>query len=281
MIRLSSPYSGRYSCVEDFRRPGVPILRLSKWLIPVSASSTLSVATDFCMIPILFSKRTGLLPRPQGAFIGAALSAALSLSLAVASCLVVPESARAQNATVPVNQLMAPQALPDIALGSENAPITIVEYASMTCTHCAAFHATTFPELKTKYIDTGKVRFILREFPLDPLATAAFMLARCAGPDKREAMVDLLFAQQKNWAFVDKPIEELTNLLKQTGMSKESFEACLKDKDLFENVNKVRDQAAKQFDVNATPTFFINGRKQNGELSPQALDALLQPLLKG
>ncbi|WP_034996048.1 DsbA family protein [Beijerinckia mobilis] len=233
------------------------------------------------MIPILFSKRAGFLPHPRRALLGAALGAALSFTLTVASCLFVPDMARAQNATVPVNQLMAAQALPDIALGSENAPITIVEYASMTCTHCAAFHATTFPELKSKYIDTGKVRFILREFPLDPLATAAFMLARCAGPDKREAMVDLLFAQQKNWAFVDKPIEELANLLKQTGMSKDGFEACLKDKDLFENVNKVRNQAAKQFDVNATPTFFINGRKQNGELSPQALDALLQPLLKG
>ncbi len=273
--------SGRCSSVEDFRRPEVPILRLLKWLRPVSASSTLSVATDFCMIPILFSKRAGFLPHPRRALLGAALGAALSFTLTVASCLFVPDMARAQNATVPVNQLMAAQALPDIALGSENAPITIVEYASMTCTHCAAFHATTFPELKSKYIDTGKVRFILREFPLDPLATAAFMLARCAGPDKREAMVDLLFAQQKNWAFVDKPIEELANLLKQTGMSKDGFEACLKDKDLFENVNKVRNQAAKQFDVNATPTFFINGRKQNGELSPQALDALLQPLLKG
>ena len=96
---------------------------------------------------------------------------------------------------------MAGEALPDIALGSSDAPVTIIEYASMTCPHCAAFYANTFPDLKSKYIDTGKVRFIFREFPLDPLAAAAFMLARCAGDDKRNAIVDLLFAQQKNWAY--------------------------------------------------------------------------------
>ena len=109
---------------------------------------------------------------------------------------------------------MAGEALPDVALGASTAPVTIVEYASMTCAHCAAFYATTFPEIKSKYIDTGKVRFILREFPLDPLAAAGFMLARCAGDDKRNAIVDLLFAQQKNWAFTDKPLEALAALLK-------------------------------------------------------------------
>ena len=91
-------------------------------------------------------------------------------------------------------KLMASQALPDIVLGSKDAPVTVVEYASMTCPHCARFHQNTYPTLKSKYIDTGKVRFILREFPLDPLAAAGFMLARCAGSDeKRTAMIDLLF----------------------------------------------------------------------------------------
>lgn len=213
------------------------------------------------------------------AFSRRSLFTALALSLALAP--LAASHATAQGTSIPTDQLMAPQALPDIALGSEQAPITIVEYASMTCSHCAAFHAETYPVLKSKYIDTGKVRFILREFPLDPLATAGFMLARCAGPDKREAMVDLLFAQQKNWAFVDKPLEALAALVKQTGIGQDRFEACLKDQDLFDKVNKVRDQAAEKFNVNATPTFFINGKKQNGEISPDALDALLQPLLKG
>jgi len=189
--------------------------------------------------------------------------------------------ARAEGAEADAAELAKAGPDGDVALGSDKAPVTIIEYASMTCTHCAAFHATTYPVLKSKYIDTGKVRFALREFPLDPLATAGFMLARCAGPDKRSAMIDLLFAQQKNWAFTEKPIEALANLVKQAGFSQESFEACLKDQDLYAKVNKVRDHAAEKFGVNATPTFFINGKKQNGEINPQELDKILEPLLKG
>ena len=113
---------------------------------------------------------------------------------------------------------MAEGALPDVVEGQANAPVTVVEYASMTCSHCAAFATKVYPTLKSKYIDTGKAKLILREFPLDPLATAGFMLARCSG-DKREAMIELLFAQQKNWAFVDKPLDGLLNVVKQTGMT--------------------------------------------------------------
>jgi protein-disulfide isomerase len=180
----------------------------------------------------------------------------------------------------PQAELMAAEALPDVTLGKSNAPVTIVEYASMTCTHCAAFHATAYPKLKSDYIDTGKVRFILREFPLDPLATAGFMLARCSGDDKRTAIVDLLFAQQKNWAFTEKPVESLASLLKQTGMSQESFEACLKNQELYDNINKVRDRAAEKFQVNATPTFFINGDKFSGELTAESLSSKIDSLPK-
>ncbi len=187
----------------------------------------------------------------------------------------------AQAAGAASGELMAGEALPDVALGAREAPVTIVEYASMTCTHCADFYATTFPKLKSKYIDPGKVRFILREFPLDPLAAAAFMLARCAGDDQRNAIVDLLFAQQKNWAFTDKPLEALAALLKQTGMSQNSFEACLQNDNLRDKVYKVHDRAAEKFGVTATPTFFINGKKERGEITPDALAKLLDQLLKG
>lgn len=164
------------------------------------------------------------------------------------------------------DELMAANALPDIIEGNANAPITIVEYASMTCSHCAAFHHDVLPELKKNFIETGKINFILREFPLDPLATAAFMLARELG-DKRNAVVDLLFLQQKNWAFSEKPLDGLANVLKQTGMGQERFEAILKDQILFDKINKIRDRASEKFSVNSTPTFFINGDKYTGEIN--------------
>ncbi|HUI20055.1 MAG TPA: DsbA family protein [Methylocella sp.] len=193
-----------------------------------------------------------------------------------------PAAVLAQGApTVSVNELMAGEALPDVPIGSKDAPVTIIEYASMTCVHCAGFYDTTFPDLKSKYIDTGKVRFVLREFPLDPLAAAGFMLARCAGDDKRNAIIDLLFAQQKNWAFANKPLEALAALLKQTGMSQSSFDACLKNQDLYNKVAQVHDKAEEKFGVRATPTFFINGKRENGEIPPDDLAKLIDPLLKG
>ena len=185
------------------------------------------------------------------------------------------------DAAVPIADLMAEQPLPDVWLGSATAPVTIIEYASMTCTHCAAFHAETWPTLKSKYIETGKVRFTLREFPLDPLATAGFMLGRCAGTDKRNAVLDLLFDQQKNWAFVDKPADALAATVRQAGISQADFETCLKDQALYDKVNKTRDAAADKFKVDATPTFFINGQKKAGEITVTELEKMMGGLLKG
>jgi protein-disulfide isomerase len=210
---------------------------------------------------------------------------AAAAGLTIAGCFAMlgdpAAPALAQGAGVASGELMTGEALPDIALGAKEAPVTIVEYASMTCGHCAGFYATTFPELKSKYIDPGKVRFILREFPLDPLAAAGFMLARCAGDDKRNAIVDLLFAQQKNWALTDKPLEALAALLKQAGMSQKAFDACLQNDDLRDKVYKVHDRAAEKLGVTSTPTFFINGKKETGEMTLIALEKLLGPLLKG
>lgn len=201
--------------------------------------------------------------------------AALAAAAFVLLGLTAPASAeKTPSGKVPVDELMAPNALPDIVEGKADAPVTIVEYASMTCSHCAAFHRDVYPALKKNFIDTGKVKFILREFPLDPLATAAFMLARNSG-DKRDAVVDLLFAQQKNWAFVDKPLDGLANVLKQTGLGQEAFQSTLKDQQLYENVNKVRDRAAEKFGINATPTFFINGDRYSGEIGEADFDKII------
>jgi protein-disulfide isomerase len=220
-------------------------------------------------------------PRSHHRAPGITIAAALTISSFLGGFYGLARPALAQGADVAVSELMAPGTLPDIPLGASDAPVTIIEYASMTCTHCAAFSVTTFPELKKKYVDTGKVRFILREFPLDPIATAGFMLARCSGDSKRNAVVDLLFAQQKNWAFTQKPLETLAGLLKQTGMSQASFDACLKDQALYDKILKVHDRAADKFGVSATPTFFINGKREKGEISLEALDKLLEPLVKG
>lgn len=169
--------------------------------------------------------------------------------------------------------------LGDVFLGSETAKVTIYEYASMTCSHCAHFHETTFPVLKQKYIDTGKVRFTLREFPFDPLSAAAFMLARCNGNDKYYPMVDLLFANQKTWAVSEGAADALLGVVKQAGFTQESFEACLKNQSVYDAVNAVRDRGQKVFGIDSTPTFFINGEKKSGDISVEDLDKLLKPLL--
>lgn len=180
-------------------------------------------------------------------------------------------------------KLMAPAAspLPERSVGSATAPVTVVEYASMTCSHCATFHTTTFPELKKKYIDTGKVRFIFREFPFEPVATAAFMLARCMPDDKYFPMVSTLFETQKTWAYSNDPAAGLLAVAKQAGMSQADFEKCLTDKVLAEKVQESALYANKELGVNATPSFFINGKKLSGALGIAEWDKELEPLLAG
>src|SRR5215813_11497007 len=185
----------------------------------------------------------------------------------------------AGGAEVPMAELLKPDPLGDVSQGDDKAPVTIVEYASMTCPHCAHFHETTYPELKKKYIDTGKVRFIFREFPLDPLAAAGSMLARCAGEGKFFPMVETLFSQQKTWA-VQKPLPPLLAIAKQAGFTQQSFEQCLANQKLLEDIEKTREIASTKFGVNSTPTFFINGKKQSGALSLEDLEKQIQPYLK-
>jgi len=206
------------------------------------------------------------------------LCAALFVSLLALPAFAAPEMG--QGGKVDVAELMAPNALPDIVEGKGDAPVTIVEYASMTCGHCAAFHRDVYPILKKDYIETGKVKFILREFPLDEVATAAFMLARSLGPDKRDAAVSLLFAQQKNWAFTESPLDGLANVLKQTGIGQARLEEVLKDAQLQHDVNAVRDRAAEKFEIRATPTFFVNGVKFSGEMKTSDLDKIIAETTK-
>ena len=195
-----------------------------------------------------------------------------------------PDTAAAQPAKsggeVPVGDLMAPGPLGDEVLGAADAPVTIVEYASMTCPHCSHFHETTFPEMKKKYIDTGKVRFIFREFPLDPLAAAASMLARCAGKEKYFPLIEAFFAQQKDWV-VQKPLQPMFAIAKQAGFTQQSFDECLANQQMLNGIEESRTRAATKFNVNSTPTFFINGKIFRGALTAEELDKQLAPYLKG
>ena len=168
----------------------------------------------------------------------------------------------------------------DIMIGSDKAPVTVIEYASMTCPHCAHFEETTLPELKKRYIDTGKVRYVMREFPLDALAAAGFMLARCAGPDKYESVVETLFAKQADWAMVQKPIPPLMAIAKQFGFTEESFNTCLANQKVLDDIQAVRDHAVNKLGVNSTPTFFINGKRFVGDLSIDVMAKEIDPYLK-
>ncbi|MCE7027990.1 DsbA family protein [Jiella avicenniae] len=184
----------------------------------------------------------------------------------------VPEA----EGKVDVEKLMAEQALPDIVIGEADAPVTIVEYASMTCSHCREFHESSYPQIKKDYIDTGKAKLIIREFPFDPRALAAFMLARCAGDDaKRTAMVDVLFDQQPQWAFSNQASAELLKISRLAGMTEDQFKACLNDKELQKKVVAVQQAGEKDFGVNATPTFFVNGDKYAGALGAAQMGAVI------
>jgi protein-disulfide isomerase len=184
--------------------------------------------------------------------------------------------------TFSVLELEAKGPLDDIPLGSASAPVTIIEYASMTCPHCAAFSNGVFPKLKEKYIDTGKVRFIMRLFPTPPidLSRAAYMLARCGGPDKFYPLIETLFQQQEKWV-VRNPIEPLLAISKQAGFTEESFKACLNDKALLAKVDQVSNTASSKFKVDSTPTFFINGQKFGGEMPISEFDKAIEQYVKG
>ncbi len=184
-------------------------------------------------------------------------------------------------------ELLRAGPLPDIVLGKNDAPITFIEYASMTCPHCAHFSQTTFPAFKTKYVDSGKVRFIFREFPLDELAVAASMLARCAatGADKTKvdgekamAMIEVLFNSQEKWA-VKNPIPPLQQIAKQAGITDKMFDECLKDQKLYNDILAVRERASKEYKVESTPTLFLNGKMIKGGVEIGELDKAIEPLL--
>ena len=174
----------------------------------------------------------------------------------------------------------APYAKGDMAMGSKDALVTIIEYASMTCPHCARFHLGTFKELKTKYIDTGKVRMIFREFPFDPLALQAAMLARCIGEKRYFGMLKVLFKNLSKWAQVSDPQKALAKIARLGGFTDVRFKACMANKELADMILESRLTGNKEFGVDSTPSFIVNGVKVSGNLSIAEWDELLATYLK-
>jgi protein-disulfide isomerase len=182
--------------------------------------------------------------------------------------------------SAPTGDLMAAGPLPDMELGKPDAPVTMIEYASMTCPHCAHFNEATFPELKKRLIETGKVRFIFREFPLDPLAAAASALARCAPKENYFPMVETLFETQRDWIPVQNRVDKLREIAKQAGIKQDDFEACLKNDKITKGIEDTRERASSKFGVQSTPTFFINGKKFSGVMSIEDVEREVAPYLK-
>ena len=175
--------------------------------------------------------------------------------------------------------LESPNPLGEIVLGQADAPVTIVEYSSLTCPHCGAFHRETLPELTEKYIDKGLVKIYFRPFPFDPYATAGAMLAHCVSPSARVSFLDILFKRQEQWIQDENPINALQAMAKQAGLSESDFVVCLKDQKRLDGIREIQSRAAEELGVRSTPTFFVNGDKLEGNQPLAAFEKMLKPLL--
>ena len=179
--------------------------------------------------------------------------------------------------TVDLTDLLTPPEEGDMIEGLDTAKVTVVEYASASCPHCAAFHNEVYVKLKTDYIDTGKVRFVFREFPHNDQGMAAFMVARCSPKEKYFPLMDIFFKTQEKW--VPDAFNQLKDIAKQSGMSEADFEACLKNEKVAKGIWNVRDKADKKYGVTGIPTIFVNGKAFDGERTFAAMKAVIDPLL--
>jgi len=211
-------------------------------------------------------------------FVRRAAVAALFVALCWAGAAEA-QTAPQPDRTVDMARVLQPGPLPELSLGDPKG-VPVVEYGSLTCSHCATFALDVLPAFKKDYIDAGKARFIFREFSRNPLDLAGFVLARCVGDDKALATIDLLFAEQDNWAFVNHPLDALIVALRPTGMTHDKAMACLKDQAKADAMNKIVQTAIATVNVNGTPTFVIDGKVYDGELTLDNLKAILQPLVK-
>ena len=208
-----------------------------------------------------------------------AFAAVFSVAALAANGAFAAGAAPEPDRTVDMATVLKPGSLPELTMGDPSG-IPVIEYGSLTCPHCATFSREVFPELKKDYIDTGKVRFIFREFSRNSLDVAAFLLARCVGDDKAFAAIELLFSEQDKWAFVDKPLEPLIAAMRPAGLTHDQAMACLKNQDKANAIVAIAKRATDEIKMTGTPTFVIDGKVYGGELSIDQLKAILDPLIK-
>ena len=210
---------------------------------------------------------------------GAKVSIPIAVALALAGC-----GGGAGGPTPPIDkatyvppqaELMAPGPLGERALGNPNAPVTVIEYVSLTCPHCANFHKTLFPRVKKEFIDTGKVRFIVREFPIGRTSGNAAIANRCGPEDKYFFLLGQFLTRQPEWVSQEVRPDAIYSVAKASGMTRETFDKCLSNQTIIDGLTEVK-QRGRQFGVIGTPTFFINGRKAQGEVTFEEIKAMIE-----
>lgn len=202
--------------------------------------------------------------------------------LVLASALGATASGVHAQSTIDADKLLGGAEVPDLEMGSKDAKVVMIEFASLSCPACAAFHKEALPTLKEKYIDTGKVRLLMRDHPLNDPAFAASLLSRCAGDnDKAVKLQGVLFSKQEYWLRARDIVERLYEIGKQAGFNRENFEACLSDQPKYEKLLKQRNHSTDEYGIRGTPSFFINGQRFTGDFTdPDAFAKMIDPLLK-
>ncbi len=217
---------------------------------------------------------------------------AAAFGLAATTCFAILPSFGADNkpaetktvevksdGTVDMAKLLEPGKGKEMVDGNADAPVTIVEYASLTCSHCGDFYRETLPSIRDKYIKTGKARLVFREFAYDARAQAGYMLARCVPEDRYFPMIQVLFERQMEWAAADNALPPLKKIAALAGLDENGVEACLKNQSVLDEV-KSSFERGKEFGVTSTPTFFINGKKYEGALSVEQMSSVIDSFLK-
>lgn len=262
--------------MQTERQAEHPVL---KRLARLAAVSAITLAVVACSDEQATGSATPAVSTEQTASTESAAAAPVEVAQADTGTASDAVEAPPSTGSVDMEAVMEEGPLPEMAIGEADAPVTVVEYMSLTCPHCAAFHAETFEAVKEKYVDTGQVRFVVRDFPFDPRAAAGAMLARCAPEGQYFPMIKTLFEQQQNWATAEDARTALMQISRMAGFTQENFETCLTNQQLLDDVNAVRQKAAEEFEVQSTPTFIINGERYAGNMSIDQMSAIIDSML--